>query len=82
MCAASSIIPPGNMKNLLYHTIRGCGELPTFGHHPGTPIVIAFIIAHTLAMGWFGLIMSCLMFLPIYLWGAYSRSIEDPEDNG
>jgi hypothetical protein len=79
MLAASSIILLGDMRHLLHHIVRGCGELPTFGHHPGTPIVIMFIIAFTIATGWHGLLVSCLLFLPIYLWGAYHRSIDDPE---
>lgn len=66
----------------IYHIIRGCGNLPTFGHHPGTPVMLMFIIAFTIATGWHGLFVSCFIFLPIYLWSAYQRSVEDSWDKG
>jgi hypothetical protein len=70
------------MKNLMHHIIRGCGELPTFGQHPGTGIVLILLIAMTAAAGWHGLLIGCIFYLPMYFWGAYHRSMEDPpEDN-
>jgi hypothetical protein len=68
------------MKNLIHHIIRGCGELPTFGYHPGTAIVLIHIVAFTVAVGWRGFFVSCLIFLPIYFWGAYHSSVEDPDE--
>lgn len=65
------------MKAIVYHIVRGCGELPTYGHHPGTAIVLMHIAAFTAAVGWQGFFVSCLIFLPIYFWGAYELSIED-----
>jgi hypothetical protein len=69
------------MKNIVHHIIRGCGELPTFGDHPGTGIVVILIAAMTAAGGWCGLLVSSLCYLPVYFWGAYSRSIGDPPEN-
>lgn len=65
---------------MIHHIIRGCGELPTFGDHPGTGIVVILIAAITAAGGWHGLLVSSLCYLPIYFWGAYHRSIGDPDE--
>lgn len=64
----------------LKHIYRGsmC-ELPNFGYHPGTGMLIILILAFTAALGWAGLIFSSIAFLPIYFWGSYRRSVEDPE---
>lgn len=71
------------MKNITVffkHLYRGsfC-YLPNYGDHPGTPIVIMLIAALTVAAGWPGFIYGSICFLPIYLWGSYHRSVEDPE---
>lgn len=70
------------IKTFFYHLYRGsfC-DLPTFGTHPGLGIVIIFITAFTIATGWHGLLVSSFIFLPIFLWGSYHRSVDDPEED-
>jgi hypothetical protein len=70
------------IKTFFYHLYRGsfC-DLPTFGTHPGLGIVIIFILAFTAATGWHGLLVSSFIFLPIFLWGSYHRSVDDPEED-
>lgn len=65
---------------ILKHIYRGsfC-ELPNYGYHPGTGIVLILLIAHFAVASWPGVIMGSLVYLPIYSWGAYRRSVEDPE---
>jgi len=68
------------IKTFLYHLYRGSfHDLPTYGSHPGLGIVIILILAFTATTGWHGLLVSSVMFLPIFLWGSYDRSVEDPE---
>ena len=54
-------------------------DLPTYGSHPGLGIVIPLMLACCVAGGWAGLFFSAITFLPIFLWGSYERSVEDPE---
>jgi hypothetical protein len=70
------------IKTFFYHLYRGsfC-DLPTFGTHPGLGIVIIFITAFTIATGWHGLLVSSFIFLPMFLWGSYHRSVDDPEED-
>ena len=70
------------IKTFFYHLYRGsfC-DLPTFGTHPGLGIIIIFMIAFTAATGWHGLLVSSLIFLPMFLWGSYHRSVDDPEED-
>lgn len=65
---------------IIKHIYRGsvC-ELPNFGYHPGTEMVLILIIVTALAAGWPGLIGGSLFYLSIYFWGAYRRSVEDPD---
>lgn len=72
------------MCPLIRQTIRGCGTLPHVGEHPGTIYVIAFVGAGIVA----GLMkfpnpvigaigggsIAAVVFLPMYLAGAYSRA--------
>lgn len=66
------------------HIIRGCGWLEHCGDHPGTAVLFAFILSGALGGsngGWNGIlggagIMSAFM-MPLYLHGAYERSILD-----
>lgn len=68
------------IKQFLYHIYRGsCHELPTYGPHPGLGIVVILILALTAAAGWAGLLFSSVTFLPIFFWGSYWCSVEDPE---
>ena len=66
------------------HVIRGCGYLEHCGHHPGTFFVLAFILIGAIAgsdEGWKGslgrAILTGVLIGPIYLHGAYERSVED-----
>jgi hypothetical protein len=69
------------IKHICYHLYRGsfC-DLPTFGTHPGLGMIIILMGSLTLVAGGPGLLVSSLVFLPIFLWGSYSRSVGDPED--
>ena len=66
---------------MLRDIIRGCGDLPFVGEHPGTMILFVFILLGALAGragGLYGMLggagIMALVFLPIYLWGAYDRA--------
>ena len=73
------------MKNIIRHTLRGCGNLHTCGEHPGTVMLFTFILMGALAAGghggWkgsiFGAGMMSLFIAPLYLYGAYERSVID-----
>lgn len=68
------------IQHIRYHIYRGsCHELPTYGSHPGIGIVVILILALTAAAGWAGLLFGSVTFLPIFFWGSYCRSVEDPE---
>jgi hypothetical protein len=61
--------------------IRGCGELPHVGDHPGSIWLFMFILMGLLAgvqsglWGAFGgATLMALFMLPLYLWGAYDRA--------
>jgi hypothetical protein len=66
---------------LLKHTINGCRDLPGFGPHPGTGVLLIVILVGGLAgvdkggvNGFIGgAAFSFLMTMPLYLHGAYSR---------
>ncbi len=63
------------------HIINGCKDLPGYGPHPGTAVLLIVILVGGLAGvdkgGWAGFIggaaFSCIMTMPLYLHGAYSR---------
>lgn len=70
------------------HVIRGCGYLKHCGDHPGTPFVIALILMGAVAGykgGWTGALGGAAfmgVFVgPLYLWGAYDRSVLDEKIN-
>jgi hypothetical protein len=68
------------IKTFLYHLYRGSfHDLPTYGSPPGLGIVTILMVACVAAGGWAGLFFSVITFLPIFLWGSYERSVEDPE---
>jgi hypothetical protein len=73
-------------KNIIKHTIRGCGYLPHCGHHSGTPILIMFILIGAIVGsngGWKGALggagVMTAIFGPMYLYGAYETSVFDEE---
>jgi prepilin signal peptidase PulO-like enzyme (type II secretory pathway) len=70
----------------LRHIIRGCGTLPHVGEHPGTLLIVAFLLIGALAGskgGWQGALLGAgvmaAVFVPMYLYGAYSRSVESEQ---
>lgn len=70
----------------LRHIIRGCGTLPHVGEHPGTLLIVAFLLMGALTGakgGWqgalFGTGVMAIVFVPMYLYGAYSRSVDSEE---
>ena len=70
------------MKKIIKQTIRGIGNLPYVGEHPGTPVFILMIFTGILAgcgrgniyLGLFGGLVMILFFGPLYLYGAYDRA--------
>jgi hypothetical protein len=65
--------------SFLKHIRRGCGNLPICGEHPGTPFLIIMILIGLLTAGFFGALAMSGFFVPIYLVGAYNRSVYDLE---
>jgi uncharacterized membrane protein len=70
------------MMRLLRQVLRGCGDLPGVGPHPGSFYLVAFILMGALAgaRGHVGplagaLIMAAVV-VPLYLLGAYERAEE------
>lgn len=68
---------------VIRHIIRGCGVLPHVGEHPGTVMIVIFILLGALAGnkgGWQGCVggaaIMAAVFVPMYLYGAYMRSVE------
>jgi len=70
-----------SMKTLK-HIIRGCGNVPGYGDHPGTGFLCMFLILFVVAgipeitRMIFGFIAWLVFIVPLYLLGAYSRSKE------
>lgn len=69
------------LANVLRRIIRGCGDLPGYGPHPGTPVLVVLIglgaIAGLGRAGWrgglFGALVMGVIFGSMYLYGAYDR---------
>lgn len=67
---------------MIRQIIRGCGNLPHVGNHPGTAWVLFFMLMGALAGAehgsWRGAIggavFMALGIAPLYLWGAYDRA--------
>lgn len=66
------------------HIVRGCGWLEHCGDHPGTAVLFVFILMGAIAAsngGWRGCIggagFMAVGIAPLYLWGAYDRSVLD-----
>jgi hypothetical protein len=69
------------MKKIFTQIIRGCGDLPYVGEHPGTPVMILMMLAGGGAgikggMSGFlaGICFMAVFILPIYLYGAWDRA--------
>jgi hypothetical protein len=65
----------------LRQIVRGCGALPHVGSHPGTGMLIIFILLGAAAGvrgGWRGALggaaFMALFMVPMYLYGAYGRA--------
>lgn len=58
--------------NALKRIIRGMGYIKGYGHHPGTPLIIGFIVAALYGLGIIGLLFIS-PFLLAYILGAYDR---------
>ena len=67
------------MKWIIRHVVRGCGTLPTYGPHPGTPFLCTLVVIGGILAGLVGAIMMLVVFGSAYLVGAYERSREDAE---
>lgn len=67
--------------NAVRQIIRGCGYLPHVGEHPGTGMIVLFVIMGAVAglhAGWRGALGGALLmgavFGPMYLYGAWDRA--------
>lgn len=62
---------------VIHQTIRGCGNLPYVGKHPGTGILFIFLVMGAIAGergGFIGTIVVGIFIVPMYLCAAYSRA--------
>lgn len=66
---------------VIHQTIRGCGNLPYVGKHPGTGILFIFLVMGAIAGergGFLGTIVGAafmgIFIVPMYLCAAYSRA--------
>jgi hypothetical protein len=66
---------------MLKQIMRGCGMLPHVGEHPGTLLLFIFILMGAAAGvkgGWAGALggasIMAIVFVPMYLYGAYDRA--------
>ncbi len=65
--------------------VYGCGYVPGYGSHPGTGVLVAFVIMGAIAgahAGWRGAVFGAGAMLgvfgPMYLWGAHDRGMGSP----
>lgn len=68
-------------RNALEHVIRGCGNVPGYGDHPGAVTLIMLVLmgfAAGASRSWerafIGAAVMLAVFGPMYLYGAYDRS--------
>jgi len=73
----------------VHRIIKGCGNLPDMGDHPGTGFLFIFILMGGIAGvdrgGWKGFVGGCVFIavfmVPIYLIGAHDRAVEQERMN-
>ena len=65
----------------LRQMLRGCDDLPHVGSHPGTGLLLVFLVMGAFAgrhAGIFGILggvaIMGIVFVPVYLYGAYDRA--------
>ena len=77
------------MKYIIRQIIRGCRTVPGYGSHPGTPeVIVIFGLAIFIAimngrLDWgifVPILVFSVVFLPLYLHGAYTRSCLSDKD--
>lgn len=44
-----------------------------YGHHPGTVPLFTLLAVGAIAGGWAGVALMAVLFMPLYLYGAYKR---------
>jgi hypothetical protein len=59
--------------NTIKRIWRGLQWSEEYGDHPGTLIMVAFLLLGAVAGGWRGVIVFAVLYGPLYLYGAYSR---------
>jgi hypothetical protein len=64
------------MVAIVHHIIRGFGNLPGYGHHPGARVFLLLVALGTLGAGWLGGAAIVSVFGPMLCYGAYARSRE------
>lgn len=73
-----------SLRFIVHQIVRGSGRLPEFGAHPGTGILLGFILmtgcVGAQKGGFSGFVLGCLfaagIYGPIYAWGCYDRACE------
>ncbi len=72
------------MINTIKRTIKGCGYLPTCGHHPGTFTLFSLILIGALTgttpkTAFQGSLMMACLVTPLYLMGAHDRALDEEQ---
>ena len=70
------------LKNYLKRVRLGLGYLPICGDCPGTGPFIILLLAGAGIGGWIGFVVSALIYTPMYIHGAYSRTVTEEKLSG
>jgi len=76
------------MIRMIKRTIKGCGYVPGYGTHPGTPIIwyLTFLgfsinlVNGTLMMAIVSASLMLIIFGIPYLWSAHERAVDGEKD--
>ena len=60
--------------SLVKDIIRGAGYIPHLGYHPGTPLMVLFILIGTFGGGLMGAAMMATWSVPLWLIGCVERA--------
>lgn len=65
------------MTESLRRIIRGLRWSERYGSHPGTPTMIVILALGAIAGGFRGVALMAIVFVPLYLYGAWERGSDD-----
>lgn len=66
--------PSENLVILLKRIVRGAGDLPDLGHHPGTLYMVGLIVGAWLMAGIWALLSAIVFAVPFWLQGCWERA--------